>query len=103
MKLSAARKYALSLPGASEQPHFNYASFRVGKKIFVTVPPDGDHLHIFVPEEVRESALAMHPQFVEKLTWGSKVVGVRVDLEPASASVVNQLVLEAWRHKAPKP
>lgn len=29
MKLSAARKYALSLPGASEQPHFNYVSFRV--------------------------------------------------------------------------
>ncbi len=28
MKLDAARKYALSLPETSEEPHFDFASFR---------------------------------------------------------------------------
>lgn len=102
MKLSAVRQYALALPETTEEPHFNYASFRVRGKIFVTVPPGGAFVHVFVPEEQREPALAMYPEFVEKLTWGSKVVGVRVELARATPSVVSGLVLAAWRHKAPK-
>lgn len=31
------RKLAMSLPEAEEQPHFEKASFRVGKKIFATL------------------------------------------------------------------
>ena len=31
------RKFALSFPGAEEQPHFHLASFRVKKKIFATL------------------------------------------------------------------
>jgi hypothetical protein len=33
MTAAAFRKLALSLPEASEAPHFDRASFRVGKKI----------------------------------------------------------------------
>jgi hypothetical protein len=40
-------------------------------------------------------------EFVEKLTWGKKVVGVRISLDRAKPSVVNKLVLEAWLHRAP--
>jgi hypothetical protein len=59
MDLSAARQYALTLPEVSEEPHFDYTSFRVRKKIFVTAPPNGEYLHIFVPEELRETACTM--------------------------------------------
>ena len=31
------REIALSFPGASEQPHFEKTSFRIGKKIFATL------------------------------------------------------------------
>jgi hypothetical protein len=102
MKLSAVRQYALALPETTEEPHFNYASFRVRGKIFVTVPPGDALVHVFVAEQHREPALAMYPGFVEKLTWGSKVVGVRIDLARATPSVVNGLVLAAWQSKAPK-
>ena len=40
MKMSQLRIFALSLPDATEEPHFNYSSFRVRGKIFATVPPD---------------------------------------------------------------
>jgi hypothetical protein len=100
--LDRVRRHALALPEAMEQPHFDYASFRVAGKIFATVPPDGRHLHVFLDESRRERALALHGAFVEKLWWGGKVVGVRVDLAAADAHVVDELVRQAWARKAPK-
>ena len=44
------RAFALSLPATTEEPHFDMSSFRVRGKIFATVPPDGEHLHVFVDE-----------------------------------------------------
>jgi len=102
MNLAQVRKHALSLPEVTEQPHFDYGSFRVRDKIFVTVPPDESHIHVFVAEEAREAAFALHPEFVEKLTWGGKVVGLRVTLSSAPAAAVTRLVSQAWRYKAPK-
>ena len=102
MDLNAVRALATSLPEVTEEPHFNYLSFRVSGKIFVTVPPDELHAHVFVSEEHREQALAMHPEFVEKLLWGGKVVGLRVALAGAEPLVVAELVRQAWRNKAPR-
>ncbi len=102
MKLATVRKLAMSLPEVTEEPHHNYGSFRVRGKIFVTVPPGEEFIHIFVPEQVREQSLILHSSFVEKLLWGGKVRGVRVKLAKADAVVVERLVREAWQHKAPK-
>ncbi len=102
MKISEARRYALSLPETSEEPHFHFSSFRVRGKIFATVPPEETHLHVFVDEVAREAALATHSAFVEKLLWGGRVRGLRVTLAHAKPSVVEHLLAQAWRHKAPK-
>src|SRR5262252_5419935 len=57
--LDSARAFALSLPGSTEEPHFEASSFRVRGKIFATVPPDDEHLHVFVDEgEVRAAVAA---------------------------------------------
>jgi hypothetical protein len=101
-KLAAVRKFALSLPETTEEPHFESASFRVRGKIFVTVPPGEQHIHVFVPEDAREQALALHPGCLEKLWWGKSVRGLRLSLEAAPAAVMQQLVRLAWEHKAPK-
>ena len=100
--LESVRRLALSLPEATEQPHFDYTSFRVRGKIFATAPPGGQHLHVFIDEEQREVALAVHAAYVEKLLWGGKVVGLRVDLDKADVKVVDALVRQAWARKAPK-
>lgn len=102
MKLSQVRRHAQSLTEVTEESHFNFSSFRVRGKIFVTAPPDETHIHVFVAEAQREQALAAHPEFLEKLTWGAKAVGLRVTLADAQPSVVNQLVSAAWQSKAPK-
>jgi len=102
MNANDVRHAALALPGSGEAPHFHYASFRVRGRIFATMPPEGTHLHVFVGEEVREPALAIDPEFLEPLTWGRKVVGLRVTLARASPGVVKRLLSEAWRAKAPK-
>ena len=101
MKLADARRYALSLPEVKEAPHFQYPSFRVREKIFVTIPPDEEHLHIFVGDEIRDEALALHGEFLEKLRWGGKVVGLRVSLATAKPSAVKRLIQQAWSRKAP--
>jgi hypothetical protein len=102
MDAKALRKLALALPEVTEQPHFQYASFRVRGKIFLTVPPDELHAHVFVPELEREQALVIHPEFVEKLMWGKKVAGVRITLARAPPRAVAHLVRKAWEAKAPK-
>ena len=102
MNIEQLRTYALSLPGTSEEPHFNYGSFRVKGKIFVTVPPDGKFAHIFLDDEQRDLAVALHPECVEMLTWGKKAVGVRVFFAKAKTAFVHGLVRKAWMRKAPK-
>jgi hypothetical protein len=102
MKITQVRRFAMSLPEVTEEPHFDYASFRVRGKIFATVPPEGEHLHVFVTDEQRELALAIDPGFIEKLLWGGRVVGLRVTLANAKPKTVTALLAQAWTRKAPK-
>ena len=100
MKMATVRKYALSLDAVAEEPHHDYSSLRVRGRIFVTVPPDEEAIHVFLPEEDRERALAMYPGWAEKLSWGGKVVGLRVTLAPAPAPAVKALVAKAHEARA---
>jgi len=59
--LAEARRLALSLPEVTEQPHFDMASFRVRGKIFVTVPPEGTRLHVFIDPLEVEGYVAQDP------------------------------------------
>ena len=102
MTLAQARRYALSLPETREEPHFERTSFRVRGKIVATALPDDGYLNVFVGDEHREPALALHPDYIEKLMWGGKAVGLRISLGDASMAVVKDLLLLAWREKAPK-
>ena len=102
MTIAQVRRFALSLPEVSEEPHFQYSSFRVRGKIFATVPPEGKHLHVFLTEDEREIALALGPEFLEPLHWGTKVLGLRVSLAKAKPKVVATLLARAWSNKAPR-
>jgi len=102
VKFSTVRTFAMALPDVSDEPHHNFGAFRVKGKIFVTVPPGEEFVHIFIPDESRDEVLELYSSFAEKLLWGSKVLGVRVELAKADAAVVKRLVKQAWEHKAPK-
>ena len=100
VKLEAVRSFALALPDTTEEPHHHFGSFRVRGRIFVTIPPGDQLLHVLLPEHEREQALSMDPEFLAPLRWGSKVLGVRVQLPLARKSTVLALVRQAHAFKS---
>jgi len=97
-----ARRFALSLPGVTEEPHFDLSSYRVRGKIFATAPPGESHLHVFLDELAVEAAVAEDPAAFEPLRWGRQVRGVRILLAAAAAERVTELIDDAWRRRAPR-
>jgi hypothetical protein len=102
MKIAEVRKHALALEATTEEPHHNYSSFRVRGKIFVTIPPDEEHLHVFVPGEEQDKTVELYPEFAEKLYWGEKALGIRLNLPNAEATVVKRLILVAYEARVAK-
>jgi hypothetical protein len=102
VKIAAVRRFALSLPEVTEEPHFAMSSFRVKGRIFATLPPDGRYLHVFVDEEQRDLMVSVAPETYERLWWGKKVVGLRVALSAAKPQDVKELLSSAWQRRAPR-
>ena len=93
----------MSLPETTEEPHFEKSSFRVRKKIFATVPPDGKSLNVHVDPAEARALIEENPAAFEEIWFGKKVKTdwVQVNLAAADAVEVRELLREAWRHKAP--
>jgi hypothetical protein len=47
-------------------------------------------------------SLAIEPEPLEVLTWGKRVVGLRVALSKAKPALVKRLLEQSWSRKAPK-
>ena len=101
MTLAEVRAFALSLPDVTEEAHFHRTSFRVGGKIIATADPAEPFLNVMVGEAIREPLLAACTAGVEKLPWGRKIVGLRIDLDRASAELVQTLLREARSQRVP--
>jgi hypothetical protein len=100
MQVDDVRRLALALPESTEQPHHAMTSFRVGGKIFATVPPEEDRVHVML-DEAPARAYAADETGVEELWWGRSLSGVRVPLDGADADLVAELLELAWRRRAP--
>lgn len=101
MNVRDVRRFALSLPEVSEEPHFHLTSFRVKGKIFATMPPDGSYLNVFVGDTEREVMTAVDPQVFGALRWGKQIAGLQVRLPAAKGADVKELLRAAWQRKAP--
>jgi hypothetical protein len=102
MLLDEVRRMAMTLLGTTESPHHQCTSFRVRGRIFATAPQDGGRLHVFVDEADRDRMVRLDPDAYEKLGWGRKVVGLRVDLARAEPEDVRALLRTAWQRKLGK-
>jgi hypothetical protein len=102
VSLATVRRLALSLPETAEVPHHDMTSFRVAGKIFATIPPEGGRVHVFVDDDEVAASCAEYPAAVEELWWGTKRRGCRVLLGEATVPLLRELLVEAWRRRAPK-
>ena len=101
MTVQQIRKLALACPETVEKEHWGNPSFRVGGRIFATVPDEG-HLNVMIDPFDVEGALRAEPDSCEELWWGKELRGVRVSLAGADPTIVEALLRAAWRRKAPK-
>ena len=99
MDTAQAAELALALPGVTEADHHGRRSFRVGAgKVLATVPEDGV-LNVMVGEDLARGVSAQPG--VELLWWGQRLSGVRVQLAVVEPALLEELLLDAWSHKAP--
>jgi len=96
-----ARRLALSLPEAAEEPHHDLPSFRVRGRILATLPDDG-HLRVMAGEPEILAAVAEDPEACAPFFWGKRLACVVVDLAKVHPGLLEELLIEAWLRKAPK-
>jgi hypothetical protein len=98
------RRLALALPETVESAHMDHPDFRVGGKIFATIPKTGGGRGMVkLPPETQAACLAERPQAFEPCAgaWGRSGC-TYVRLAATTASVVRPLLAAAWRGTAPK-
>lgn len=66
------RKLALSLPDATEAPHFDRSAFRTPKRIFVTLAPDGRTANLKLELDHQAALVDSHPEAFAVIAghWG---------------------------------
>jgi hypothetical protein len=95
-----ARALALALPEAVEQDHHGRPSFRVAGKIFATLW-DETTLNVMLDEPGILTAVQSRPEACAERWWGQRLAAVAVDLPHTDATLVCELLADAWEHKAP--
>ena len=102
--LDTARRFALGLPEANEEPHFDLSSWRVRGKIFATIPPGGEQLRVPVDPDEWHALVEGNPAVFAEIIWGKRPIRnwVQVNLPAAATDEVRELLEEAWRRRAPK-
>jgi len=92
---------ALALPEAIELDHHGRPSFRVGGKIFATLWTEA-RMNVMLDEGGILTAIATAPEACAEVWWGKRLTAVGVTLARADRSLVEELLTDAWEHKAPK-
>lgn len=98
--MGEVRALAFALPETTEQDHHGMKSFRVRGRIFATAPDD-EHVRVMVSETEILAAVAENPDVCRPFYWGKRLACVVVALPGTPASLLQELLTEAWLGKAP--
>ena len=93
---------ALAMPGAQENAHFGKRDFRVGEKIFMSLPQPGRAVLKLTPGQ-QAMAVETDPGLCAPVPggWGRKG-WTSVYFDGAEGERVRELIAAAWRNVAPK-
>jgi hypothetical protein len=98
----AAVAMLLALPGVTEADHHGRRSFRVGGGRVVATVPAAGVLNVMVGEELARAVTSGGADGVSLLWWGKKLSGVRVELALVDPDLLDALMDDAWRRRAPQ-
>jgi hypothetical protein len=90
------RKLALSLPDATEVPHMERAAFRTPRKIFATLPPDGETANLLLVPELQAAVIEAIPDAFRPVHGGWGKMGfTTVDLRVVKEADLKRVLAEA--------
>lgn len=101
MTPNQVRKLALALPSASEQPHFDKASFRVNGKIFATLWEKERKAVLKLTRDEQDTFVQAMPDVFGITPWGLNG-WTSVELARVDAKLFEKLLRDAWSRVAPK-
>ena len=91
-------RFALAFDGAVEGQHMQHPDFRIGKRIFASLPRDGRGMVRLTPMQ-QSRWLANEPEALEPASgaWGRAGCTI-LDLERVTGRVARELLLDAWQN-----
>lgn len=96
------RRYALSLPGAQEQDHWEKPSFRVGGKIFAVLREAEGNLLVKTSPDARMELTALEPEIYSLPPTFQNTNYMLVRMALIGPGEMERLLEQAWRCVAPK-
>ena len=105
MTIKDFRRIALSLPESTEGAHMKHPDFRVGGKIFATIPdPQKQRGMVKLTPEQQHEFVQDAPKVFEPVNGGWGLRGATyVNLKPAKKEILRTALASAWLNTAPKP
>ncbi len=102
VSVDVLRSWALALPGVQEAAHFGLPVFSVAGERFLGVEKSRTTAVVAVDEWEAGALVAGHQTLYEEV-WHNETefVGLRIDLVRAPEARLRELVVAAWRNKAP--
>ena len=97
------RAFALSLPEAKEEPHFDKTSFRVNKKIFATIDIKQNRACVKL-SEINQDVFSAHDRsaiYAIPNKWG-KMGWTYINLELVSEEMCTGAIIASYCEVAPK-
>lgn len=100
MEVAAVHRFVRSLPEVTEYEHGGLPAFRVRGKRFASML-DATGINLMPGEEGINAAVAEWPDHCRPLHHGQRLSAVRVDFAGLAPDLVRELIMDAWRHRAP--
>lgn len=96
------RAFALSLPEAEEIQTWGHPTFRVRKKLFATMAPDGSDASIKATIPEQQALIQSQPDVFGIPDYVGRYGWLSVRLDAVDPDELRELLVEAWRRTAPK-
>jgi hypothetical protein len=96
------RAVALALPGVEERETWGKPTFRVGGRLFMTLASDGSTATVRATLDDQAALVAADPAVFSAAAYVGRYGWVTAALDRCDPDQVEQLVVDAWRQRAPR-